>query len=80
VRNLPTKYLVFSKLALGTSNRVFELELNNGSRLIAKIPFPIAGPAHFTTASEVATMRYARDIPGYLFPGFFHGVSGQKTH
>lgn len=52
----------FRKLAEGTSNRVFELELDNGSQLIAKIPFPIAGPAHFTTASEVATMRYARDI------------------
>ena len=35
-----------SKLILGTSNRIFELELNGGS---PKIPFPIAVPAHFTT-------------------------------
>jgi len=61
VRNLPRKSLVFSKFALGTSSRIFELELNNNG---FRLPFPIAGPAHFTTASEVATMRYARDILG----------------
>jgi hypothetical protein len=59
---IPAKKFASSEFVLGTSNRIFELDLNDGLQLIAKIPFPMAGPAHFTTASEVATMRYARDI------------------
>jgi hypothetical protein len=46
----------------GTSNRVFEIHLDNGKQLVARLPFSIAGPAHLTTASEVATMRFTRDI------------------
>lgn len=43
----------------GTCNRTFLVKLDN-QELVAKIPFPIAGPEHFMTASEVATMEYAR--------------------
>ncbi|KAM3415171.1 hypothetical protein BST61_g10293 [Cercospora zeina] len=30
----------------------------DGSELVAKLPFKIAGPAHYTTASEVAVLKY----------------------
>ncbi|KAH9832487.1 kinase-like domain-containing protein, partial [Rhodofomes roseus] len=43
-----------------TSNRGFVARLDNGKELIARLPFPVAGPAHLTTASEVATMEFAR--------------------
>lgn len=46
----------------GTSNRVFDIRLDNGVQVIAKLPFIVAGPAHFTTASEVATMMFAREV------------------
>lgn len=51
----------------GTANTFFDIHLDNGAQVVAKLPLPIAGPAHLTTASEVATMTFAReecDIPG----------------
>ncbi|KAL4951358.1 hypothetical protein BDW69DRAFT_186474 [Aspergillus filifer] len=38
--------------------------MKDGKRLFVKISQPNAGRARFTTASEVATMRYARDELG----------------
>ena len=48
------------KLAEGGYNKVFRLVMNNGSVVIARLPNPNAGPAHKTTASEVATMDFVR--------------------
>lgn len=42
----------------GGFNRVFIFTLDNGKRIVARLPFSIAGPAQLTTASEVATIRY----------------------
>jgi hypothetical protein len=50
------------KLPEGLFNRVFLLVMDNGSEVIARIPTPAAGPAHFVTASEVATMEFMRDL------------------
>ncbi|KAI9699844.1 MAG: Phosphotransferase enzyme [Bogoriella megaspora] len=50
------------KLAEGGFNKVFRLAMNNGSVVIARIPNPNAGPSFKTTASEVATMNFARTI------------------
>ena len=36
--------------------------MEDGQRVIAKIPHTIAGPLVLTTASEVATMEFARAI------------------
>jgi hypothetical protein len=47
-----------SKLAEGGYNKVFRLVMDNGLVAIARIPNPNAGPAHNTTASEVATMDF----------------------
>jgi len=47
-----------TKLAEGGYNKVFRLVMDNGSVAIARIPNPNSGPAHKTTASEVATMDF----------------------
>ncbi|KAH7317657.1 kinase-like domain-containing protein [Rhexocercosporidium sp. MPI-PUGE-AT-0058] len=39
---------------------VFILYLDNGERVVARVPFRIAGPRRLVTNSEVATMTYAR--------------------
>ena len=39
-------------------NRVFLVTFQNGQQVIARIPTPISGPSHFSTASEVATMDF----------------------
>jgi hypothetical protein len=51
-----------TKLTEGGYNKVFRLVMDNGSVAIARIPNPNAGPAHRTTASEVATMDFVRYI------------------
>jgi len=52
----------FTKIGEGNYNKAYKLELNDGQRVIAKIPRPNAGPKGFTTASEVATMEFARTV------------------
>ncbi|KAG4433485.1 hypothetical protein IFR05_011023 [Cadophora sp. M221] len=51
-----------TKLDEGGYNKVFRLVMDNGSVDIARIPCPNAGPPFKTTASEVATMDFARTI------------------
>ncbi|KAJ9303267.1 hypothetical protein DTO271G3_641 [Paecilomyces variotii] len=51
-----------AKLAEGGFNKVFLLRAKNGREVIARIPTPIAGPPHYTTASEVATMDFLRTV------------------
>ena len=46
----------------GSFNKIFNLKFDNGSELIAKIPYPLLTPRHLCTASEVATMDYARTV------------------
>ena len=49
-----------SKLSEGNFNKVFLATMQDGKQLIVKIPNPNSGPAHYTTASEVATMQFVR--------------------
>ncbi|KAF2206478.1 hypothetical protein CERZMDRAFT_103380 [Cercospora zeae-maydis SCOH1-5] len=42
----------------GGFSKALLLKKRDGSELIAKLPFKIAGPAHYTTASEVAVLQY----------------------
>ncbi|RMZ79727.1 hypothetical protein DV738_g3251, partial [Chaetothyriales sp. CBS 135597] len=52
-----------AKLAEGGFNKVFTLRAKNGrEEVLARIPTPIAGPAHYTTANEVATMDFLRVV------------------
>ncbi|KAL1667791.1 hypothetical protein GGF50DRAFT_124587 [Schizophyllum commune] len=50
----------FKKVQDGINNRVFDLKTDNDKEYIVKIPFPVAGPKHLLTASEVATLDYIR--------------------
>jgi hypothetical protein len=38
--------------------------MDNGSEVFAKLPNPIAGPAFYTTASEVATREFVSSFLG----------------
>ncbi|KAL3419984.1 hypothetical protein PVAG01_08483 [Phlyctema vagabunda] len=46
----------------GMYSKAFLLTMDNDKQVVAKVPNPNAGLAHFTTASEVATMDFAREI------------------
>lgn len=53
----------------GGFNRVFIFTMNNGGRVVARVPFRIAGPERLTTHSEVATMAYSiLESPVLIFP------------
>jgi hypothetical protein len=39
----------------GLHNKVFVLTMDNRREVVVKVPNPNAGPAFYTTASEVAT-------------------------
>jgi hypothetical protein len=44
----------------GGFSKALLLREEDGSEIIAKIPFPIAGPPKYTTASEVAVLQYRK--------------------
>jgi hypothetical protein len=50
--------LSIKKFPDGMYNRVLLLSMDNGKEVVAKIPNPNSGQPHFTTASEVATMKF----------------------
>ncbi|KAG6311519.1 hypothetical protein E4U22_002588, partial [Claviceps purpurea] len=54
--------LSIEKLPDGLYNRILLLTMDNGKEVVAKIPNPNAGRPHFTIASEVATMKFAREV------------------
>ncbi|KAK0109425.1 Phosphotransferase enzyme [Cadophora gregata] len=60
-----------TKLAEGGYNKVFRLVMDNGSVAIARLPNLNAGPAQKTTASEVATMDFARTVLNIPVPKVF---------
>lgn len=51
----------------GGFNRVFIFELNNNKRMVARLPFTLAGPAQLTTSSEIATIRYCELESGFYW-------------
>ncbi|KAL9038629.1 MAG: hypothetical protein Q9214_005202, partial [Letrouitia sp. 1 TL-2023] len=57
----------------GGFNRVFIFTTDNGQRLVARLPFTLAGPPRMTTQSEIATIRYGKSIISrmalWLIPG-----------
>ena len=42
----------------GGFNRIFIFELDDNKRVVARLPFSLAGPAQLATSSEIATIRY----------------------
>jgi hypothetical protein len=68
----------------GGFNRVFILYLDNGERVVARVPFRIAGPRRLTTNSEVATLTYGmmesvRTLFGFLANKLFSKNVYQDT-
>ncbi|KAL6706296.1 hypothetical protein ACN47E_005586 [Coniothyrium glycines] len=57
-----------SKYPEGMYNKSMLLTMDDGTRVVAKVPNPNAGLPHFTTASEVATMEFARTVLGTPVP------------
>jgi hypothetical protein len=47
-----------TRLPEGNFNKTFLVTMHDGHQLIARLPNPNAGRAHYTTASEVATLDY----------------------
>ncbi|KAJ9310606.1 hypothetical protein DTO271D3_9128 [Paecilomyces variotii] len=45
----------------GMFNKTFLFTMHDGTQVVGKVPNPNAGRAHYTTASEVATMDFARN-------------------
>ncbi|KLO09775.1 hypothetical protein SCHPADRAFT_943361 [Schizopora paradoxa] len=56
------------KIDEGSFNRILGLTLNDGREVIARLPFPMAGPPHLLTASEVATLDFVRNIMSIPVP------------
>ncbi|KAL8707350.1 MAG: hypothetical protein Q9220_007610 [cf. Caloplaca sp. 1 TL-2023] len=50
----------FRKLAEGGFNRTFEITMQDGLQLIARLPYRSTVPKHYAVASEVATMDFVR--------------------
>lgn len=46
------------KLQEGFHNKVFLMQFENGSEVIARLPSPVAGHPHWTVANEVATLKF----------------------
>jgi hypothetical protein len=57
-----------TKLPEGSYSKAFSIILDNRKEVIARLPTPHAGPAHYVTASEVATMEFARIRLGLPVP------------
>ncbi|OBT84114.1 hypothetical protein VE02_07755 [Pseudogymnoascus sp. 03VT05] len=51
---------LFTNIAEGGSYRVFEANFRDGSRAIARLPYPCTIPRGYGVASEVATMEFLR--------------------
>ncbi|RDL37365.1 uncharacterized protein BP5553_04798 [Venustampulla echinocandica] len=55
----------------GGFSKALRMSKEDGTEVIAKIPFPIAGPASSTTACEVAVMKYVKSNTSFPVPEIF---------
>lgn len=60
VRQSNDDITLFTKIAEGGSFRVFEASFQDGSKAIARLPYPCTIPRGYGVASEVATMEFLR--------------------
>ncbi|KZT24282.1 hypothetical protein NEOLEDRAFT_1135492 [Neolentinus lepideus HHB14362 ss-1] len=63
-----TACLKFKKVYELEEQRIFLLKGNNGKDALIRIPFSFAGPPKLSTASEVATMEFMRNVLGVPAP------------
>ncbi|KAG4444105.1 hypothetical protein IFR05_000458 [Cadophora sp. M221] len=52
----------------GQFNKAFLMTMDNGAEVLAKIPNPNVGSTFFTTASEVATRNFVREVLDFPVP------------
>ncbi|EEP80177.1 predicted protein [Uncinocarpus reesii 1704] len=64
----------------GMFNKAFLMSMDDGQEVVAKVPNPNAGIPHFTTASEVATMDFARKVLDTPAPRVHSWNSRAKSH
>ncbi|RAH45623.1 aminoglycoside phosphotransferase family protein [Aspergillus brunneoviolaceus CBS 621.78] len=69
--------IAIEKYPDGMFNKAFLITMDNGQEAIAKIPNPNAGIPHSTTASEVATMDFARKFLETPAPPKSHPVGAE---
>ena len=67
-RSLYSPHLTWST---GSHNKAFALNFDNGVEAIARLPTALAGVPFFTTASEVATLEFVREVLGVRAPRVF---------
>ena len=60
-----------SDMSIGSYNKVFALNFDNRVEAIARIPTTLAGAPFFTSASEVATLEFVREVLGIRAPRVF---------
>lgn len=65
---------------LGSYNKAFCLTLDDSSRVIARLPCPLAGPSYLVTASEVATLQFAREVLKLPVPRVITWSGAKRGH
>ncbi|KAK0123796.1 Phosphotransferase enzyme [Cadophora gregata] len=56
------------KCVEGQRNKAMIMKMDNGTEVVAKLPHPNAGPAFYTTSSEVATRSFLREVVKFPIP------------
>ncbi|RLL93491.1 hypothetical protein CFD26_101813 [Aspergillus turcosus] len=71
VGNGPRRCVDIEKLPDGMHNKAVRFTMDDGFQAVGKVPNPNVGLPHFTTASEVATMDFMRNVLGTPVPKVF---------
>ncbi|WEW61144.1 hypothetical protein PRK78_006634 [Emydomyces testavorans] len=75
-----TQCVSIKKYPDGMFSKAFLMSMDDGQEVVAKVPNPNAGIPHFTTASEVATMDFARNIVDTAVPHVYSWNSQANSH
>lgn len=67
-------------MSLGSYNKAFNLHLDNSLNVIARLPCPLAGPSYLVTASEVATLQFAREVLNLPVPRVITWSNAKRGH
>ncbi|KAF2845729.1 phosphotransferase family protein [Plenodomus tracheiphilus IPT5] len=68
------------KFTDGMFNKAFLMLMDDGQEVVAKVPKPNASRAHYTTASELATMDFARRVLDTPAPYVYAWNSNAQSH
>lgn len=64
----------------GNFNRAFIFHMDNGIKVVARIPFSVAGPPSLVTSSEVATLAYSGSVPSPTPGGVLTHIGSPGPH